>query len=158
MEIKGYKCFNKNLINRYGKKFEVGKIYISSGVLKFGNNGFHMCKNIEDTFRYFDAFNNDVDVCLVSGSGKIIEYSDEYYGYYDMYCVEKIKIIDNLSREEIINIGLDLNKERVKRFVSLFRLTNDEIFLFKEKFEKYVEVLDAISYYQEGNTKIYKKV
>lgn len=158
MEIKGYKCFNKNLINRYGKKFEVGKIYISSGVLKFGNNGFHMCKNIEDTFRYFDVFNNDVDVCLVSGSGKIIEYSDEYYGYYDMYCVEKIKIIDNLSREEIINIGLDLNKERVKRFVSLFRLTNDEIFLFKEKFEKYVEVLDAISYYQEGNTKIYKKV
>ena len=35
--------------NNYGKKFSVGKIYITSGTIKFGNNGngFHLCKNIE---------------------------------------------------------------------------------------------------------------
>ena len=47
--IKGYKCFNKGLINRYGKKFEVGKIYHQDGDIKFGinGNGFHMCSNLE---------------------------------------------------------------------------------------------------------------
>ena len=79
MDIIGYKCFNKGLLNRYGKKFSVGKIYVTDGMLKFGTrgNGFHICKNIEDTFRYFNSLKNDVDVCLVKGSGDFIEYSDE---------------------------------------------------------------------------------
>ena len=28
-EVVGYKAFNKDLTNRYGKKFEIGKIYIA---------------------------------------------------------------------------------------------------------------------------------
>ena len=58
MKVIGYKCFNKDLINHYGQKFEIGKIYIASGIIKFGTrgNGFHMCKNIEDCFRFFDTF------------------------------------------------------------------------------------------------------
>ncbi len=58
----GYKCFNSDLTNRYGSKFEVGKTYHAKGDIKFGNNGngFHMCKNMEDTLRYFDAFNDNV--------------------------------------------------------------------------------------------------
>ena len=46
MGIIGYKAFDKGLINRYGTKFEVGKIYIAEGAIKFGNqgNGFHLCK------------------------------------------------------------------------------------------------------------------
>ena len=54
----GYKCFNENLTNRYNTKFEIGKIYHVNGNIKFGNNGngFHICKNLEDTLRYFNSF------------------------------------------------------------------------------------------------------
>lgn len=155
MEVIGYKCFNKDLINSYGKKFSLGKIYVANGNLKFGMNGFHMCKNIEDTFRYFDTSNKDIQVCKVIGSGNIIQYNDEYNGYYDLYCVEKIKIINLLSREELINIGLTLNDIRVERFVSTLSLNIDEIEKFKEKYNKYQRVLKAIAYYQENDKDVY---
>ena len=159
MKVIGYKCFNKDLINHYGQKFEIGKIYIASGIIKFGTrgNGFHMCKNIEDCFRFFDTTKKDIEVCKVVGSGKIIEYSDEYNGYYDLYCVEKLQILNVLSREELINIGLSLNELRVERFVSTLSLFKEEISLFKEKYKKYIKVLDAISYYQENDKDVYNR-
>lgn len=97
----GYKCFNDDLTNRYGTKFEVGKTYHANGDIKFGNdgNGFHMCKNIEDTLRYFDAFNDNIRICLVYGFGEFNEYDDEYNGYYDMYSYEYLTILKELSRE-----------------------------------------------------------
>lgn len=159
MEIFGYKCFNKNLINSYGKKFSVGKIYVASGIIKFGTcgNGFHICKNIEDTFRYFDTSKNDICVCEVIGSGKIDECHDEYNEYFDMYSVEKLKIIRQLTREELIQIGLNLHELRAIRFVSTLSLCIDEISLFKEKFNKSRDVLNAIAYYQENDKEIYNK-
>ena len=39
MEIIGYKCFNKDLTNRYNKTLEVGKIYTTSGNVSFGSDG-----------------------------------------------------------------------------------------------------------------------
>lgn len=159
MEIIGYKCFDEGLINRYGFKFELGKVYVTSGMLKFGNNGngFHMCKNIEDTFRYFDAMNSNVDICLVKGSGNILEFADEYYGYYNMYVAEKLELLKKLSHEQIINMGLNLNELRVKRFLSGFKLTNEEIEIFKNNYKTDVEVLKTIAYYQENNIDVYTK-
>lgn len=159
MAIIGYKCFDKGLINKYGKKFSVGKIYIMPGAIKFGinGNGFHMCKRIEDTFRYFECFENEVDVCLVKGSGEVVEYSDDYYGYYDMYSVQKIEILKQLNREEIINEGLNMCDLRVKRFVSTLKLNEEEINLFRETFKDNLSVLDAIAYYQEGDEQAYEK-
>ena len=63
--VLGYKCFNEDLTNRYGFKFEVGNTYKVDGIIKFGidGNGFHMCERLEDTLRYFDAMNLDVSVC-----------------------------------------------------------------------------------------------
>ena len=155
--IIGYKCFNNDFTNNYGKKFEVGKKYTSVGKIKYGTsgNGFHMCKDIENTFRYFDALNNDVKVCIVLGSGNIINYKDEYNEYYDMYCVENIEILKLLTREEIINIGLNLDIYGAKRFVSEFRLTKEEIEKFLEKYKKYPQVMLAIEYYQNNNKDIY---
>lgn len=159
MEVYGYKCFNKDLTNRYGMKFETGKKYKVLGNIKFGNdgNGFHFCKNMEDTFRYFDAMKNEVCVCLVKGSGSIVEHYDNYYGYYDMYSTEEIEILKVLNREEIINIGISLNEVRAKRFVSLFKLTELEKEIFLNKFKKSIEVVDAIMYYQENNKRVYIK-
>ena len=69
MEKIGYKCFNKDMTNRYGVAFLVGGIYSSDKVPKFGNegHGFHFCKNLEDTFRYFPAMEEEVSVCMVRG-------------------------------------------------------------------------------------------
>lgn len=149
----GYKCFNKGLVNRYGIKFEIGKIYHCDKEIKFGNDGhgFHVCKRLEDTLRYFDAMQAEVDICLVECYGKCDEQADDYYGYYDMYSFEYMIIKKILTREEIINYGLSLSGEQVERFISLFKLTKEEIDIFKYKFQKESLTLKFLSYYQEGN-------
>ena len=145
----GYKSFNADMTNRYGMKFEVGKIYMACGPIKFGNNGngFHMCKNMEDTFRYFDSTN--IAVCEVNGYGKKVKYEDDYYGFYDMYAVEKLEILKLLKRKEILDYMLKLYPERVMRFIQLFKLYDDEIKIFEEKFRNDAKVINTIKYYQK---------
>lgn len=153
----GFKCFNKGLVTRYGDVLEVSKEYTSDYKPKFGTRGFHFCTNMEDSFRYFDCFNDEVDVCIVIGSGIIEAHNDEYNGYYDMYSCERIKILKKLTREEVICIALNLDEIRAKRFVSSFGLTKNEIELFKNKFFYSRFVLDAIAYYQEDDKEVYKR-
>jgi len=155
----GFKCFDKGLVNSYGVKFEEGKIYETCGEIKFGlwGNGYHMCKNIEDTLRYFDGMNMDVDICSVLGMGNIDIYNDDYNGYYDMYSVEKIKIIKLLTRDEIIDMVLSLNEFRVMRFLQGYRLDDSEIALFLDKFNNNMNVCDVISYYQYGDKEVYSR-
>jgi hypothetical protein len=155
----GYKCFNKGLVNRYGIPFEVGKTYHTSGEISFGNNGngFHVCKNLEDTLRYFDAMDDEVDIALVNCYGKYALGEDDYNGYYDMYAFEYMTILKVLTREEIIKYALSLNEIQVKRFISMYHLTPEEIALFKQKFAQYQQVLNTISYYQEGDTEAFTK-
>ena len=155
--FEGYKCFNKGLVNRYGFKFEEEKIYHCEGEIKFGNdgNGFHVCKRLEDTLRYFDAMNGEIDICEVNCYGNSDEGKDDYNEYYDMYAYEYMVIKKILSREEIIDYAIKLNEIRAKRFISLFKLTDEEIVLFKEKFKKNNLILNTIAYYQEGNKDAY---
>ena len=161
MEIKGYKAFDNGLINRYGKKFEVEKTYTTNGEISFGNdgNGFHFCKNIEDTLRYFDAIENDVLIAEVTASGYIVQYEDEYNGYYNMYSARTIRIDRIIDRKELIEMFLTkiTFEERVKRFIQLFKLTEEEIEMFKEKYKDSIRIINAIKYYQEGETDIYEK-
>lgn len=161
MEIKGYKAFDNGLINRYGKKFEVEKTYTTNGEISFGNdgNGFHFCKNIEDTLRYFDAVESDVLIAEVTGSGDIAQYEDEYNGYYNMYSARTIRIDRIVDRKELVELFLTkiTFEERVKRFIQLFKLTEEEIEMFKEKYKDSIRIINAIKYYQEGETDIYAK-
>ena len=161
MEIRGFKCFHKGMINNYGQKFELGKLYIMPGAIEFGinGNGFHLCKRIEDTFRYFDALHLPVDVCEVIGSGEIVESFDDYYGYYDMYAVSELMLLRKLSREEIISIGLNLSDIRIKRFVEGLKLTEDEITMFLDRFagNEFIKIEQEIDYYQRGNKDAFTK-
>ncbi len=163
-EVHGYKAFNKDRTNRYGIVFEEGNTYKDIGDISFGNSsvaGFHMCKNLEDTFRYFPAMEEEISVAAVTGMGKMVKYDDEYYGYYDMYAVEQIKIDHFLTRKEIIDTFLDDKKvidDRVCRFVQTFKLNNDEIELFKEKYKNDINVLRYISYYQNNNKDAFVKI
>ncbi len=54
--MEGYKIFNSGLKNRYGVKFEVGKVYTlntSNRDIEYGVNGygFHFVKRPEDALR-----------------------------------------------------------------------------------------------------------
>ena len=161
MEVKGYKAFNKGLTNRYGRKFEIGKQYSLDGKISFGNdgNGFHFCKNIEDTLRYFDGVNGKIEIAEVIGSGEIVTNEDEYNGFYDMYSAQRIKINRKIERQELVTMFLTTItiEPRVVRFIQLFRLTKKEIEMFKLKYASSIMVMDAIAYYQEGQNDVYEK-
>ncbi|MBQ6285534.1 MAG: hypothetical protein IJK67_04420 [Bacilli bacterium] len=149
--VEGYKCFDKGLINRYGEKFEIGKTYHILDVVKFGSKGFHFCKHLEDTLRYFDAIKKEVDICLVQGWGCIDEYEDEYNGFYNMYSTEYLKLSKMLTREEILKYALDLPPYRLSRFISLFKLSEEEIQMIYDKNTDNSYVKKMILYYQYGN-------
>ena len=117
--------------------------------------GFHLCTNLEDTFRYFDTFQNDVEVAEVIGYGNISRYDDEYNGFYDMYSVEFIKITKILTREDIIEYAKKLPEYRLQRFISLYKLNDEEIKLFKELFNNNTNILKTIMYYQENIKDVY---
>ena len=128
--VEGYKCFKKGLVSQFGDSFEVGKIYHYGNDIKFNKSGFHMCANLEDTLRYFDTFNEEIDIASVIGYGNINHYDDEYNEFFDMYAVEYLKICHLLTREEIINYALNLPIMQLKRFLSLYKLTREELELF----------------------------
>ena len=158
--VHGYKAFNKDFTNRYGEKFEVGKTYTDSSNITFGNDnegGFHMCANLEDTLRFVPADTDDVVICEVTGFGKIVEgdrYEDDYYGYYDMYSVEKMTINKKLSRKEIVDMFLNMStssKDRICRFIESYKLNETEEEMFKLKFGDFTPIMQYISYYQDGD-------
>lgn len=153
--IKGFKCFNKGLITNYHDKLEPNTVYYSKNNVKYMEGGFHLCTNLEDTFRYFDTFQNDVEVAEVIGYGNISRYDDEYNGFYDMYSVEFIKITKILTREDIIEYAKKLPEYRLQRFISLYKLNDEEIKLFKELFNNNTNILKTIMYYQENIKDVY---
>ena len=156
--IRGYKAFNADLTNRYGIPFEEGKKYSVNGLGNHGN-GFHFCERLEDTLRYFDAMDGEVAFAEVVGSGDIVEYSDEYYGYYDMHCASNLYVERILTREEIISHMLKLKTEhKIINFLVTFKLMKDEIELFKNTFKKNLTIMNAIAYYQEDKKDVYQKI
>lgn len=127
--INGYKIFNSDFTNRYGKKFEIGKTYTDDNEITtwVDGNGFHFCENFYDTFRYFDVEEGFV-LAQVVGSGNIVEYNDEYYGYLHMYSASNITIKRIVERNEIIEMlkrYVDWNFTMRKIFMT-FPLTDNE--------------------------------
>lgn len=154
--MRGYKVLNKGLINRYGFQYELNKKYTLDGDLKWKENGFHFCKYPEDTFRYIDAFNEEVDLTEVEGSGEIQLYEDDYYGYYDMYASSEIEIKRIVPREEYISIILGShNPDRVKRLITTMKLNDDEIEAIKKQ---YKELDFYIDYYQINKKELKKSL
>ena len=157
MVIKGYKAFNNDMTNRYGSKFEEGKIYEIDGPLSFGNKGndLHFCENLEDTLKFFD---DDRKIAKVTCLGDYYKVDDEQQDYYDMYVTNKLRVDKILTRKEILDYIL---KEdvfyKVKRFLTFFKLTKEEIEYFKARYAKDKDIINAILYYQEGIKDIYEK-
>lgn len=145
-KVIGFKCFQKGLINRFGQKMELDKMYEIKGEPKFMKQGFHMCENIEDTLRYFDGMNNEVDICKVTGYPNIYKYDDDYNEYYNMYSCQKIVINELLTRQEIIKQIENINELKINRFIYGYKLNNDEIKYLIEKYKNKPEILCHIIY------------
>ncbi len=158
-DITGYKAFNKNMTNRYNTNFIEGGIYSVSGPLMFGNegNGYHFCKRLEDTLRYFPSIDNEIAIAEVTSLDETLEFYDDYYGYYEMYVTRKIKINKILSRKEIIEMFLNVYDDRVVRFLQDFMLTETEKELFRLRYSNNPKIQIAISYYQDGDKEAYER-
>lgn len=160
MEIKGYKAFNKDMTNMYGKKFELGKTYSVNGEIKYGTtgNGYHFAKRLEDTLRYVNALTEKVQIAEITATGTIKESFDEYNGYYEVYSAENIRIDRVLTRKEIIEEFLNMNSDiRLERFLKSFKLSNSEIELFKEKCKPSQYLINIIKYYQEHDKEVFER-
>ncbi len=165
MEIKGYKGFSKGLMNRHGEgiHFEVGKVMSVEGPLKFGpydlgGNGYSFCSNLEDVFRYYSPREEEVEIAEVTAIGEVAEGYDDQNDYYDMYAARNLRVDRVLTREEIVEMGLNLPPTfKAPRFIQGFVLTPEEIKRFKERFKKEQNVLDFIAYYQEGDTEVFNR-
>lgn len=151
------------MTNKKGQKFKEGHIYFCPGIISFGinGNGFHFCKRIEDTFRYFPTLESSlypplesIAVAEVVGSGNIVEGQDDYNGYYDLYVSQYLEVGHVLNREEIMELACDMVEMRLTRLVSTYRLTEEEI----TKIEgKYLNVDLAINFFQRGKKDTYQE-
>lgn len=148
-KVRGYKAFN-NMADRYGNVYELNKDYHVQGKIKWQENGFHFCHNLEDIFRYYDGFDENTIVCMVEGYGNIQTYYDEYAEYFDMYVSSDIKILKVLSREEIINEVLSKNIFSIKRLIAGYKLTDEEIALIIKN-TNYEVIQLYINYYQKSD-------
>ncbi len=149
--IKGYKSFKQGLITNGDIKFEVGVPMHSNGEIKagpIGGNGFHMCLNFEDTFRFIE---NPI-LCEVTGYGTISkEYIDDYNGYYGIYACSDMIVNRIIPREEIIEMAKSLYEERLIRFIMTYKMTEkeaDELLTINPS----KRLIKHIEYYQKGNT------
>lgn len=158
--IRGYKAFSKGLINSYDVSFEVGKGYHVDGDIKFGTtgNGFHFCKNMEDTLRYVNGIDEEIEICEVVGSGTIVEFEDDYYGYYDMYACSDLYIEKILTREEIMDMAHHMNEIGLHRLFMGYKLTKEELETLRKLIKPYQKHLEkTISYFQLGDKDVYNR-
>ena len=153
----GYKCFNSNFTNNSNELIKPNTTYVLQDKLKIKKNGFHFCKRLEDTLRYFDGLKEDIIICKVKALGDIIWYEDNYYDYYDIGCTNKIYISNPLSREEIMSYADNLIDTRFIRFIQEYKLTKEEKEYFKNKYINNRLVINYLKYYQEDDLEVFER-
>ena len=153
--VVGYKAFN-NMKDRFGNEYQPGIIYEIPGTIKFRKNGFHFCTNIADVFRYYDGFDDNTVICEVAGFGDLDKYDDEYYDYLDMYASSKLEILKVLSREEVLEIALNNSAIHILRFISGYKLTDEEIDVVLKRCQS-PSVQEYIDYYQKNDKTAFQR-
>ena len=76
-----------------------------------------------------------------------------------MYSARNIRIDRIVDRKELVEMFLTeiYSEERIKRFIQLFKLTEEEIKIFKERYKNSIRIINALKYYQEGEIDVYEK-
>lgn len=87
--MKGYKAFNKDLTCR-DFQYEVGHTYEMEDKPIICNKGFHFCKSISDTYKFYDM-KDSTRICEVEAFGDIVTEDNI------KFCTNKIKIIREIT-------------------------------------------------------------
>lgn len=87
----GYKAFNENLVCK-NLQYEIGHTYITDDELIPCKKGFHFCKTIVDTYKYYPMIDN-TRICKIEALGDIVTDDDI------KYCTNKIKILEEVTDE-----------------------------------------------------------
>lgn len=103
-----YKGFDKDLKCR-GFQFEVGETYedprvVEGRKVELCYSGFHFCSSIKDVDRYYNLRNESNRVCIIKPLG------ENRFGT-DKHCSSRIKIVKELSKEEIERLIRKENEE-----------------------------------------------
>ncbi len=94
--MKGYKVFNPNWTCK-DFQYEVGKSYEMDELPVCCGMGFHFCVNLADCFSYY-SFDPKNKVAEIESYGEIDTYDNS------KYCTNKIKIVRELSWEEVLRM------------------------------------------------------
>lgn len=162
MEQYGFKALNKQMMNQYGNKFEEHTTYSIPNNIELTKGpmgtGWHFTPYLEDTLRYVDGMTKNIKIVKVIARKEIITFDDEYNGYYDISATREITIEHILTRKEIINYMLHRPTPAMIRFISGYKLKEEEIALIKESFHHNLNISLAIEYYQKDNKEVYNKI
>ena len=91
--MRGYKALNKDMSTSYGNMiYELDKVYEIEGELIMCRNGYHFCTELIYVFMYYPSDSRVFEIDTLDG--EIIEKGDKY-------CTNKIKIIKEISEDEI---------------------------------------------------------
>lgn len=88
----GFKAFDKDLKCRGGFQYEIGHTYKFDGEPISCRQGFHFCKNIADTYKYY-PMDNETRICKIEALGEI--HTDDGM----KFCTNEIKIIEEIEEE-----------------------------------------------------------
>ena len=156
--IEGYKAFEHDFCNEHGVKFDVGQNYHIDGPVKSGISGcgFHISVCPEFTFRFVNSDPEPI-LCEVIGYGKISdEGGDEYFGEYDIYACSDIYIKRIVPRVEIIEMAKGLCEYKLERFLSTYKITDEEAEIIEGTFKRYDFMKKKhIDYYHYGQKDVY---
>ena len=155
--IKGYKSFNKDFMTFNNMKMQPYAIYKTEEDIKYRRSGYHFAKRLEDTLRYVNGLKEPIIICPIEALGDIIWNDDEYYGYYDLGCTNIIKINKPLTRKEILEYIYKKPDYSIIRFIQGYKLTKEELEIFKEKYNNNRNIINYIMYYQENNSNAFNR-
>lgn len=157
--MKGYKALDMDMKAMYGNRmqYEMNKLYSIEGRVVLCENGFHFCKEIERLEGYYPI--NNSRIFEVKASGKIVQH-------YGKYVAEKIKLVRELTKEEIN----DYFKQNQKKFIEsedsdirktvagqgygLDILINDENWMVRQAVARQGYGLNKLVYDQAANVRI----
>ena len=91
--MRGYKALNEDMSTKYGDMiYELNKVYTLEGELIMCENGYHFCTELINVFTYYPSDSRVFEIDTLDG--EIIKKGNKY-------CSRKIKLIREVSKEEI---------------------------------------------------------
>lgn len=152
--MQGFKAFSSNSDYQEGKTYHLpNDIKLTKGP---NGTGFYYTPHLEDTLRYVNGMTEEINIAQVTADVEIITFNDEYNGYYDICNTRKLTIDHIMSREEIMNTMLTKSEDALIRFISGYKLTDEEQQLIKKTHPKQAMINLAIKYYQQNESNAYK--